>query len=419
MDFETRAVTPFECPYPFWISEGYVGCASSSGAALEVATGTVRSFPCGWSMVSGWDHYVACGGDEDVTVMDLATGDVTHIPVAERVVRFAQQPRILELGYEKTQLWDFDAGKRIGEPYEVPTVSAFASTKDETRQVWIDIDGTGHLLDRRSGLVTDLASDGVPLHALGYDANFFDASGARVAIPLKAGGVRVLDPATVKELFTLTSPKCADHHAVTWSDDGNLLATGGAKGAVCVFDVAKRTLVAAWNVPLHASPFRGPSERERENPGYIVLLAFTPDGRGVVAGEDEPMGPSSCGHGGLYRSATGRALGELGVICGSGYDTRSGGRVVGWEGLTFITKDLRIVPVSRGLGAVSPDGRYAIRDGTTYAAIDDAPPPPALQRADGAFLGSFDPTGTKILGGIGDVPCVWNALTGERIGAFE
>jgi len=253
--------------------------------------------------------------------------------------------------------------------------------------------------------------------------DYFDPTGTRVAIPMKVGGVRVLDPATAQELFTLTSPRCADHFGVRWSDDGNLLATSGSKGSVCVFDVRTRWLVASWSVPLvahhrhprppGAAPMKDPPD---DDPGNVVLLAFTPDGKGLIAGEDEPMGPSSCGHGGLYRSTTAKPLGDLGIICGSGYSTTQKEWIVGWDGLTLITKDLRIVPLRASI--VSPDGHHVLRE-QTFDTVESAERAPKLAHAEGATLISFDPTGTKILGTVDDVPHVWSAVSGELLGAFE
>jgi len=130
VDLPTKNVTPFECKYPRWISDGYVVCETTGVLAMEVDTGRVRSLPCKGYPSYGWDHYVACA-DDDVVVMDIATGNIRHIPIDARVVTFSGPGHILELGYGSVQRWDFDASAPLGSPYDVPTGPTLSTSRDQ------------------------------------------------------------------------------------------------------------------------------------------------------------------------------------------------------------------------------------------------------------------------------------------------
>jgi WD40 repeat protein len=423
-DLVTKMFTPFACRWPAWVSDRFVLCDSATGVpvtSLDVETGVVRQWPCTEHMESGWEHYAVCteGG---VNVYDLATGDIVSIPSAARVVHFAPH-RVLEvIGVDTIQLWDFDKNGPIGGPFSMPSIGRLLTSRDAQWSVSVDYTtGTGRLVDRRDGHVTELPKDGVPWPVLGFSDEYFDHAGDRLAIPVKAGGVRVFDPNGAKALFVLSSPKCPAPFGIAWSADDKLLATSGSAGTVCVFDVARRSLVSAFTVRVGQRsqlprPPGAPPPEPTPDPANVVLLAFVPDGTALIAGEDEPMGPGGCGHGGIYRTASGEALGDLGVICGSGYATANGEWIVGWERMTLVTRDLRRVPLGQMNASISPDGHLVV-DGATFGAVEGAHRP-VLQNADGASLLRFDPSGTKILGTVGESPRVWSAVTGELLASF-
>ncbi len=91
--------------------------------------------------------------------------------------------------------------------------------------------------------------------------------GARLAVGLPDGGVRILDVKTLKEVRTLQA-HTREVRCLAFSPDGKLLATGGRDQVVWLWDTA--TWAARGVLSGH--------------PGEVRVVAFAPDGRTLVSG---------------------------------------------------------------------------------------------------------------------------------------
>ncbi len=158
------------------------------------------------------------------------------------------------------------------------------------------------------------------------------------------------------------------------------------------------------------------------------MLEFTPGGDGLVAGVDEPMGPSGDGYASLYRIEDGSRIGELGhpemaPLAFAPRPTTGGSMLVTTLGALApsqrVTRDLRIEGL-RGwvdpaaAGVVSPDGEWVALDGGTVATNADATRH-ELEGASKSKMRCFDPTSARVLGEVDGLARVWDVKTGKVV----
>jgi hypothetical protein len=155
----------------------------------------------------------------------------------------------------------------------------------------------------------------------------------------------------------------------------------------------------------------------------VALLQFTPDGQALLAGTDEPMGPTGIAYAEVFRVASGARVADLGL---QNVPLRSaGGALVahsfGGSGCKMLTRELTLVDAPFAgdedeMNLVfSDDGQWVARADGILARVDGASTL-QLERAEGATPLAFDPTASWLLGkGEDGAALIWRVESGKRL----
>jgi hypothetical protein len=156
----------------------------------------------------------------------------------------------------------------------------------------------------------------------------------------------------------------------------------------------------------------------------VALLELTPDGRGLVAGTDEPMGPTGIGYGEIFRVATGARVADLGLLYAGLRSLPDGALLVQRLGDApdrILTRDLAVAkaPFARSDDPIdlvmSSDGSWVARPDGTLVSVDGTRTV-ALERAEDTTPTAFAPDGAHLLGVGGDGRArIWRVSDGRSV----
>jgi WD40 repeat protein len=213
------------------------------------------------------------GPGTHATVVDARTGRVTQTlgaPAKVQAVAFDRSAkRVVVASKHGTRIFSVQDGRPLNPqgPAMIVTQVAFLPTRNALAEALFEVGGPGGgalwLKSLASGRMLGAISSPGPFTALGVNP-----SGSLMAAAGRADpGVRILDVATTKEVRELLG-HISDVHAVAWSADGRLLATGGADGTVRV-----------WN------PATGDELRVIRHGAPVYAVAFNRDGGRLAFGD--------------------------------------------------------------------------------------------------------------------------------------
>ncbi|MCI0456517.1 MAG: protein kinase [Gemmataceae bacterium] len=255
-----------------------------------------------------WRHLVTVGGDQAVTVWDMATGqplrplqgDTNHV----RSSTFSPDGTLLAaVGSDQAvKVWDIGTGAVLRTlPAEMAVVSSVAfsqdgkwlaaARQDQVVKVWNL--ATGQELRTLRGptaavAVVAFSPDGRRLASgsgMAHPAAALPSVALHVPIPEKPGEVKVWNLATGQELLTLRGHR-AEITSVAFSPDGKRLASASGDRTVMVWDLA--TGREPCTLPGHTAA--------------VTSVAFSPDGgRLASAGQNGTVK--------VWDAATGQELG--------------------------------------------------------------------------------------------------------------
>jgi RNA polymerase sigma factor (sigma-70 family) len=234
-------------------------------------------------------HTIATGGLGEIRFWDAASGRLRKILRTEGGVFAlgfsAAGGRLVSAGTAETRptrgklvIWDTAAGKPLRTVTHKGTrpiswVRSAAITADGKTVAMSCDDGSLQILDVSTGEVR---------HNLGAERRFVRAvalspDGQRLAAAGDRNAVCVWDVATGAERVRL--PDAPDLHALTFSPDGQLLATAHAKGlfeagTIRLWDLATRR--EQWSVRVGSG---------KAFSGGVLALAFSPDGQRLASGD--------------------------------------------------------------------------------------------------------------------------------------
>jgi WD40 repeat protein/tRNA A-37 threonylcarbamoyl transferase component Bud32 len=211
---------------------------------------------------------LASGGGRDGTarLWDVASGReravLRHAGVVESVAFAPDGKTLAVLAGRRVYLWDRSVGpQRAG--FQAVTRGAFAFSPDGRRLLANDKDGKVWLIDPATG-----RSVGRPLGHLGsVTAVAYSPDGALVAAAGPAG-VKVWDVRSRRERAAL---KAEGPRALDFSPDGRVLAVGGEKGLVTLWEIQSNAAAALPHPEAHG-------------PVRVSALAFSRDGRTLAVG---------------------------------------------------------------------------------------------------------------------------------------
>ncbi len=396
--------------------EGYRGVGvvfSPDGKALA-ARGPDRAVRL-WEVATGRELRKLAAGPEDSSPLAFSADGKTLATAAEDMVR----------------LWDVEAGKELrrltghkglaGTPAFSPdgrTFTAVARTPGQHYQV------TAHVWDVASGRA--LRKWDLPVRPV--FACRLSPDGTKLLAGGWAGGMRLYDLATGKELYRLTAPFTGSLFSVAYSPDGQTIASGGENRVLQLWDektgkplpspghqgiveslslsadggrlasVASDEGIRVWEVAA-ARPLAG----FRSPRGHFSAVAFSPDGRTLAAaGEGAFAGGDAFVR--LLDASTGEEVRRL-------TGARDGHHVVAFS------PDGKIVAAgSRDNGNRDRDKSIRLWEAATGRLLHRLLPPRTVEGVDrGVLCLAFSPDGRLLAsGGWGAVACVWDVVTGER-----
>jgi WD40 repeat protein len=321
--------------------------------------------------------YVASGGyDNMIRIWDIATGETViilrgHEHIVEGVLFAPDGKHLVSRSWDGTiKIWDMSAPR---EPTKLvghsDIINSFAFSPDGKRivsgdgvsiKLW-DVESATELktLCRDNGWVSSSV--------------VFSPDGRRIALREYSGTCRIWDAATGDLMMVFHGPKpyVKPTGGMAFSPDGRLMAfSGGVDKTVKVWDVIKGEEVAT---------LKGHSS-------LVCSVAFSPDGRFVVAGGSDPN----------------IKVWEWAARC---------------EPMTLRGHDKGII----GCVAFSPDGKRIVSSGQEDQMVKvwDATTGTelmTLKHADSAISAVFSPDGRRIISGSHDRTVrVWDAETGAEL----
>jgi WD40 repeat protein/Flp pilus assembly protein TadD len=239
----------------------------------------------------------------------------------------------------------------------------------EAEQVQVWEVATGRLALTHQGLTAAPAGAVIDPDRVGVA---FSPDGKYVASGGADGAVRVWDAAGVKPVRTLAGHQ-KQVYGVAFSPDGRRLASGGEDGTVRVWDVTSGKELISLRGHTH----------------LVYGVAFSPDGRRLASGGGDNQGP-----------------GEAKV-----WDVREGREVFDLRGHTGQVNGVAFSPDGRRLASASLDGTIRVWDALTGQAVG------TLQgHTSGVLCVAFRPDGRRLATGSFDYTVrLWDADTGKTV----
>jgi RNA polymerase sigma factor (sigma-70 family) len=381
---------------------------------------------------------------KEVAFYEIATGARRERSGPERqltALAYAPDGKTVATGGEGGTLYLYDAatGKLLRElPRAGQGVKGVAFAPDgKMLAVAGGLSASVGIWDAESGTlvrtITDPDKDGGFASAVAYSPD-----GKTLAVT-SYGAVRLLDPATGKQIRRLVKAKFGAVHAIAFSPDGKLLATAGADRTLRLWDVATGEQLELW---YHREEF--------------TSVAFAPDGKRIVWGSrggwcqvwEVPSGRILArirGHEYSIESVAFTPDGKRVVTAGT-FDTGprvwnadTGKELLGFRGHLANPQVVTVAPDGKTAASAGADSQVLIWDLATLATGTGPVGPPVLTPAvesvpDGAVrLGAagsaggqvaFSPDGKWIASSV-LVPgseasvAVWNAATHKMVWTVE
>jgi WD40 repeat protein len=264
------------------------------------------------------------------------------------------------------------------------------------------------LIDAKSGSRRRIAQGISDFAAPPDELRLFSPGGAEVAVPIAEHGVKLFDVQTASPAGSLMARPCETPTQIAWSPKGDLIAVGSDSSSICLFDARTHALVRSWAISGVGSGAEGSRS--------IYLLAFVAGGRGLVAGNFEPM--SNDGQiATIWDVATGKEVQPpLSFSARATHGIRSTTRGDALLDTVHIDPDLGVHEASSDgpmwnlVEDISAEGRFI-----GFGLQTDGVPLPPFERAEDASFVKLNADGSKVFGRVDGAPRVWDMETGKLV----